>query len=218
MPNDHTRAKCTQVIITGEVGGDGVAGKDLPCDVSWPTGGKTLRCTHVHPASAIFLAYIFPMSPMPMMPTTASPMMAVALLRAQQNDGDEEGLQPAANIVTANYSHTQQRICAVRMMAESCEVMLLVVKRRKEVQVARAKKSFSLIRLCFSIGLGGGIMPTNLNPHRIWQLQSFLSSRHEVTSSRPTHHPVDKQQNGTKEEGRARCDGEHLPWSPGPRG
>lgn len=46
--------------------------------------GRAAACTHFHPASAILLAYIFPMSPMPMMPTTASSMLAVSMLVAQQ--------------------------------------------------------------------------------------------------------------------------------------
>ncbi|EME41727.1 hypothetical protein DOTSEDRAFT_73944 [Dothistroma septosporum NZE10] len=42
-------------------------------------GDRPLRRTHIHPASAILLAYIFPISPIPMIPTTASPILAAAL-------------------------------------------------------------------------------------------------------------------------------------------
>ena len=41
-------------------------------------------CTYLHPASAILLAYIFPISPIPMMPTTASPILTIGEPRAQR--------------------------------------------------------------------------------------------------------------------------------------
>jgi hypothetical protein len=41
-------------------------------------------CTYLHPASAILRAYIFPMSPIPMMPTTASPILTIGEPRAQR--------------------------------------------------------------------------------------------------------------------------------------
>lgn len=40
-------------------------------------------CTYLHPASAILRAYILPISPIPMIPTTASPILAVGEPRAQ---------------------------------------------------------------------------------------------------------------------------------------
>lgn len=40
-------------------------------------------CTYLHPASLILRAYILPISPIPMMPTTVSPMLAGGEPRAQ---------------------------------------------------------------------------------------------------------------------------------------
>ena len=66
----HTRAKCTQVIIA-----EGVKIREAwsrTVIVRFGPFGAELLQTYLQPAPLILLAYIFPMSPMPMIPTTVS--------------------------------------------------------------------------------------------------------------------------------------------------
>ena len=59
--------------------------------ISRPTG-RMDATTHFQPASLILRAYILPMSPIPMIPTTASPMMAVSVLDDQHEAKREDKL------------------------------------------------------------------------------------------------------------------------------
>jgi hypothetical protein len=45
--------------------------------------------TYRHPASLIFLVYIFPMSPIPMIPTTASPILPLEACMPHQANDDQ---------------------------------------------------------------------------------------------------------------------------------
>lgn len=84
MPNGHTRAKCTQVILANRESEE--LRKSENREKTYlhigPARGPAYDeigegpTTYFHPAAAILRAYILPISPMPMIPTTASPILA----------------------------------------------------------------------------------------------------------------------------------------------